>query len=106
MLRLPAPSLQPTIDSRSYASGKRSIRNLTQRRKGAEDEDRKNMPGTQLLNPPFSAPLRLCVSFSCLELLASIAFIALTSGCQSLKPDWSKNWFSSPRVQESKYSVP
>jgi len=28
-------------------------------------------------------------------------------GCQSLKaPDWTKSWFNSPRVQDSKYAVP
>jgi hypothetical protein len=48
------------------------------------------------------APLRLCVSF------IFSALILASAGCQTLTPDWSKNWlgFGSPRLKESKYSVP
>jgi hypothetical protein len=48
------------------------------------------------------APLRLCVSFIC------AALILASAGCQTLTPDWSKNWlgFGSPRLKESKYAVP
>src|SRR6266550_1589630 len=72
------------------------------------------MSGLEFTNPPLSAPLplaartalRLCVRLSCVELLIAVGVIALTPGCQSFQPDWSKNWFTSPRVQESKYAVP
>jgi hypothetical protein len=41
-------------------------------------------------------------------LLVAAVSISL-SGCQTMKPDWSKNWFgfgSSTKLQESKYGVP
>lgn len=52
----------------------------------------------------YSASLGLCVRF------VGIALVVAATGCQSLKPDWSKLWWGGTpppsKLQESKYPTP
>jgi len=45
---------------------------------------------------------------ACRVLLAAAAVMVMVSGCQTVKPNWSSNWFglTSPKVKESKYAPP
>src|SRR5205085_9739240 len=60
------------------------------------------MSVTRSATNPSAAPPSLCASF------LPVVLILLTAGCQTISPDWSKNWlgFSSTRLKESKCAVP
>src|SRR5207237_9348011 len=82
MLRLPAPSLQPTISSRSCASNQQ--RSITQRHGGTEDKENATRPSSSKSFLRASAPL--CEILS-LPSLPSSAWerLSASSACRPAK---------------------